>query len=351
MADEDKKDFFIINKDSFEKDFRKLYEEHFHPTSLIQFAFVLPFRLPANGLHFTTFPDKDIAHTFVFAQLGTIEEIPEGVLGSGQVRLPMGRTRVEMAFISARQIVWDDEKEEEGVALMQRTFDYLLEGLNVVLTAYILATSDATAQRVTQEMIGPLYFGRFVSLDNWEDARLGGYMNPKEPLIPARDALSAQEIQRWKEYFDRLGSEPLLLAKELDLSAARYGRQGLYPEAVIYAQVSVEVLVHLLYANLCSAEGKNVPPEIPFISIIKKEMPRRLGGNWNLNNERFPVGKWYKRTYELRNRIVHAGYNPTREETAEALNDAEEFREWLVSRATEKRKKYPKLASYLQDTI
>lgn len=338
---------FWIDRSLYEKDLKSSYVERFEPRTLIQFAVLLPFRVPARGLYVTLFPERDIAHTFLFHEIQVLEEIPEGVLGGDVLKLPQEKTRVEMAYVTAEELCWDDAKEEEGVHLMQEVFNTLVAGLNVVLTGYMLATQHIAAHRVTAEMIGPLYFGRFVPLDRWEEARVGGYLVHKEPLAPGREELTSAELERWKDYCNEMsqGENPFLVVRQIALTADRHLRDGSYSEAVVFAQTGVEVFLWSVYAALCSAEGKNAPPDVSFKALVKTEMPPRLGGNWSLTDNRFPAAKWYQQTYDLRNRIVHGGRFATKEQAAEALSAADEFYEWVVSRIEGRRKKYPRLAS------
>lgn len=337
---------FLIDKVLFDTEIKRSYITQFEPETMIQFAVLLPFRIPARGLCMTVFPERHVGQTFLFHEIQVIQEIPEGVLGTDLIKLPQDKTRVEMAYITSEELIWDNAKEEQGVHLMQEVFHALLAGLNTVLTGYVLATHHGAVHRVTEEMLGPVYFGRFVPLRKWDQTRLGGYL-VNEPLLPERDEVTAAQVERWKDRCNELskGENQFLIVQEIALTADRLLRQGLYPEAVVHAQTAVEVFLWSVYGALCSTEGKTVPPDMPFITLVKAEMPSRLGGNWSLKDSRYPTAQWFLKTYELRNRIVHGGRFPTKEEAAEAISAADEFRDWVVSRIEANRTKYSHLAS------
>jgi hypothetical protein len=346
---DEQEDIFRINAKSFESDFRTLYEGRFQPRYLVQFAVLLPYRIPVSAVHFTTVLNETAAHTFVFDQVQVIEEVPAGVLSRGQAPIPTGRTRVEMALVTADDTAWMSLENEELMSRMEHTFGELLRSLNVVLTAYLLSTSDVSVSRVTREMVSFVYFGRVVQIGHWAGAKRVGFLNVVRDPLTRPEQLDWPAIAKWKESFDRMEKDPFRVAREVEFAATRHLTQGMYPESVVYAQVSVEVFLSKVYAILCATEGKTVLDEIPLRSMVKSEFPPRLGGNWTVATRGTPVGKWHQDTYALRNRIIHAGYYPVLEETEGALKAADEFREWVVSRILEKRKRYPELASHFEE--
>ena len=50
--------------------------------------------------------------------------------------------------------------------------------------------------------------------------------------------------------------------------------------------------------------------EQPFKTLLSSQLAPRLGGSWDLTLERKPVGRYRADLYDLRNRIVHGGYQP-----------------------------------------
>lgn len=82
------------------------------------------------------------------------------------------------------------------------------------------------------------------------------------------------------------------------------------------------------------------------MAIIKKILPGYLGGSWDVTKDTTVVGKWYKNTYELRNKATHRGKIPNFQEVDEAIFDAVEFRKFVVERIKANKNKYVKLNEY-----
>lgn len=68
----------------------------------------------------------------------------------------------------------------------------------------------------------------------------------------------------------------------------------------------------------------------PFKKRIDSEIPKILGGQWNVKNEKTVVGAWYIKTYELRNRIVHGGYTPDDSEIFTAVSCEYDFINYVI---------------------
>jgi hypothetical protein len=46
-------------------------------------------------------------------------------------------------------------------------------------------------------------------------------------------------------------------------------------------------------------------------SLLNREIPKRLGGNWDRTSLTRVLGRYWRHLYTLRNRVVHAGYVPS----------------------------------------
>lgn len=173
------------------------------------------------------------------------------------------------------------------------------------------------------------------------------------------DCLNHFGNQRVQQFLDRNLGKQLLDCKRclpihrLHLFAERYFKSGYYHEAVIYAQISVEVFIRQVYIELLkeadqmtSEEVINVLEETPFMSIIKKKLHNYLGGNWDIKDYNTDISKWHEKTYTLRNQSIHIGRIPSLSETAEAIEAAINFRLFVLERIRDNQRKYPKLATY-----
>ena len=78
----------------------------------------------------------------------------------------------------------------------------------------------------------------------------------------------------------------------------------------------------------------------PFIKRINSEIPKILGGQWNIKDEKTIVGAWYIKTYGIRNRIVHGGYIPDDHEIFTAVSCEYDFINYVIELMNKSRYKY-----------
>jgi len=67
----------------------------------------------------------------------------------------------------------------------------------------------------------------------------------------------------------------------------------------------------------------------------------RLGGVWRREGPG-PVPAWFSRTAQVRHRVVHRGYRPTRKEAEESFAAVNELMTFICDRLAEKRRRYPR---------
>lgn len=110
--------------------------------------------------------------------------------------------------------------------------------------------------------------------------------------------------------------------------------RGEYKTAAIYYASAAEVLLHDVLLHLMWEEGltpQEASDEFDSVrgglrSRVRSLYQPRLKGGWDLTRD--PLRAWDINTAELRNRAVHAGYEPTVEEcraSYDALMDLEQF--------------------------
>jgi hypothetical protein len=82
-----------------------------------------------------------------------------------------------------------------------------------------------------------------------------------------------------------------------------------------------------------------------FDSRVKRELPSRLGGNWNFDLTG-PVSRWHIEASEVRHRVVHAAYEPTTAEAQAACEAVAELVTFLCDRlaSQEQLRRYPRTA-------
>lgn len=128
-------------------------------------------------------------------------------------------------------------------------------------------------------------------------------------------------------------------------------------EAVVMVAAAAEAMLNIVLAHMRWEEG--MTPEASaktwpdgLMTRVKTMFNARLGGTWDPTASG-PVGRWAQDVAALRNRVVHAGYTPTRDDAGLAMTAVEELLEYLGDRLTYGRnlRRYPRTASeFLRET-
>jgi len=194
-------------------------------------------------------------------------------------------------------------------------FHRSLEILNTFLTVLELAESDRRITRVSTHEIGPVVFRGALTRDGkW--VRLGDLLTHIEsypsPLEPQTNDSMKRQIEGALSSLQ--GGRPFILASLWHSRALRaFHVRGDYPDCIISAQTAAESMMYDLLRGLYVDLGNTsdqitakVKPDLPFRSLVTKEIPPRLGGNWSLTGTS-PVGKYWNSLYSLRNRVAHSG--------------------------------------------
>jgi hypothetical protein len=225
-----------------------------------------------------------------------------------------------------------------------------LEVLNTFLTVLELAESDRRISRVSTHEIGAVVFrGALTREGNW--IRLGDLVMHIDsypfPLRPeSYDALKRQMDSALQSL---QGGRPFVMATLWYGRALRaFHLRGDYPDCVVNAQTAAESMMYDLLRGLFIDLGKpskeiaaKVKPELPFKSLLTKEIPPRLGGDWNLYGSS-PIGRYWNALYLLRNRVAHAGYSPNSVETELALEAYLNVREYINELLWKRNSMYPR---------
>ena len=147
-------------------------------------------------------------------------------------------------------------------------------------------------------------------------------------------------------------------AREILFEAYIAMRQmGEYGEAVIKANTGSEVLMdsflsamlweeHFIDGTRPDAEAcGEVFAEGKAKTRMNNMMAPRLKGDWTSSSS--PIVKWVKGPHALRHRVVHGGYEPTRQEASDALKAVDELNRFLFDRLAAQRNKYMRAAVML----
>src|SRR5690606_3919166 len=115
-------------------------------------------------------------------------------------------------------------------------------------------------------------------------------------------------------------------------------------EAVVLIQTSIESFIKSVFIQLAIEENMEDEKIINCLgnykNLLSHQFKKRIGGNWNIEDSSGELGIYMAKTYELRNRIVHLGYEPHIVESNEALESALKFKEYVLNLLLSKNEKF-----------
>jgi hypothetical protein len=147
-------------------------------------------------------------------------------------------------------------------------------------------------------------------------------------------------------------ADPFFIASDFQFQAKRaLWREGNYRNCLIYAQVFGEMILD--QTVLCLAWEDDIEPRVACewferTNNVAKRATARLSkqlsgtGSWDYKSENTVLGLWVKEVSHIRNRVVHAGYEPTHEEACRALQSCERLASLIRERLINKIGKYPR---------
>lgn len=239
------------------------------------------------------------------------------------------------------------EKEDDGAYAFHRAF----ASFNGFLTAFDLAVSDSRISVVSTHEIGPLMFlGAIKGDGSWEP--LGEMMMHPESFPSLAEPVSFDSIEGQLESAMRdLRYGRLFLLSNLwhsrAIRALMY--RGDNTDAVVSLQTAVESMMYDLMRGLLVDSDKVSGSielkirDIPYRSLLLRELAPRLGGSWDLGAKSGgALARYWHSLYLLRNRVVHAGYEPTNPESEEALGSFFEIREHVSRLLWKRYPRYPR---------
>ena len=349
-------DEFTLNKNEYEEYFVPLLQEiNFNAKRIIQFGIMLPFFLRIPPLErYTSFSANEFLKSFSFLHFeyeqplfcGMINPINE--LASNN---KVGVTRVEMTYIDENV---DIEMTQDALS---NIFNMLLKDLNMILDAYELEVRNGFVYNLSREMFEPMCIWR--AIDNeWETNKNGMFILHHRANTGLRENfLNGTHLRNIGNNFGLIGANvnPFVLSELLVNVSRRMMTQGQYKEAVIFIQTSIEIFLSNLLIEFLKHEGekdeesKNKVSELPFLSIIKKEMAIRLGGSWDITKIGSELNIWYEKTYRIRNKIIHSGYQPTFDEVNEAMHSAGNFQKFILTQLKKRKSVYPNIVRYFSN--
>ncbi len=229
-------------------------------------------------------------------------------------------------------------------------FHRCLNSLNVFLTMMDLAVSDHRIRAVSTVEIGPVVLrGVFLRDGTW--MRLADvFMHPESfPYSLPVQSFDSLSKQIEGKFADLKGGRFFLTANLWFGRAVRAWRfRGDGPDCIVSLQTAAESTVHDLMRGILVNLAKTsqqianlIPPDLPYKSLLNREIARHLGGSWDLTGSG-AVGSYWSDVYQLRNRVVHSGYTPVTREVEQAMRSYLAFREFISVQLNAKAHCFPR---------
>jgi len=230
-------------------------------------------------------------------------------------------------------------------------FDRCVDRLSQVASSYRRAAMQPIARITRERLPFSIYYLTYDMSQpkaNWSHGLFLAHMSAPQLLVI--DPASPEQVADIKRHLAAsLGRQPLTPYVDRVVDAHHALRQGDTANAVILAQVGAEIFLDTLLALLVWEEGAS-PQEAAEDAFssgltrrVRNSFAPRLGGDWNLNGPG-SVGSWKRNLYELRGRVIHAGYEPARPEARQALQSLAALEDFAKGRVLEKRRQSPRTA-------
>ncbi|MDO6448993.1 hypothetical protein [Oceanobacillus profundus] len=341
---------FLIDEESYQLQYLPVFKDRYKVKirNLIQFSILLPFQIPFQDNSIISFPENDSILSYTLTNHINEKEYTGGSLVSSHV-IEYHLTKVEMSFFTSKNYYYLSEK------VLSDIFNVLLDGLNDFITAYLIKKKDVDIYKVSKEMLEPICVYRKVNIENNKfNNNENGLFMLNHNIVHMKDLLDFTTQSEVADYaiVVKDNINPFILSQELMLTAKRNFKQGFYKEAVLNAQTSIETFLRTIIKECLKIEGLNseeineFQESTNFITMVKRDFSKRIGGSWDITNIRKDVGRWYKDCYSLRNKIIHSGYNASFTEADNALDVAFRLRMFVYNRIL-KSKKYESISIYL----
>lgn len=343
----------MITEETYNKSFKNLFEKfEINQKFILQTKIELPFQIPVPDGYgvISNFDDRKEYWSFLYFTSRNIEK--QLNIFDESIPLKSKKTEVTLCVVGPEFKFDSYKKEDVEITLSNEHsyfFDKSLDHLNAIIIAYSIHFQDEYVYQITKFDLPPFCGYELINTTEWSVESILFALHSKIDVeieeITLKQCNALQSFSNHiitNEYMFLLPEKYLLLAKN------RLNK-GLFSEAVTFAQTAVEVKIKRLFYYFLETEGLNeneiseAMENTPFMSMIKKEMSKRLGGVWDITKEGSEIRNWYDRCYSLRNRVVHIGYNPELNETEQAINEAKTFAFYIVKLITKKKKTYPEL--------
>lgn len=253
------------------------------------------------------------------------------------------------------------EGDEISPTILSDAFDRGLAACREVQRAYYLARREPSrlVARESLPMAIPFAVRPLYDVDGSDlpfSVDLGMYLTNAN-VAASEKAWSAEDDASFREALRHRAAraafaESLDLAREAEVALYR---DGAYSAAVLAAATACETMLDDLLGLMLWEEGRRPEDAAAvfdsfLVARVKREYASRLGGEWSLDR-RGVVARWSADVAMLRNRIIHAGYEPTQAEAQGAFDVVSDLQTFLGDRVASRLRTYPRAASFIPGRV
>ena len=273
-------------------------------------------------------PDPWDAIATVFA-----DHFPARPRQDAQASLMLERTVVQITRLAPAEPIIPDVAQEPWIS---DQFDRGLDYLNEFLTLLASVSNEPAIGPIT---VYELPFAIPFVVRNLSDPELA-----ERPLEPCMLLLHANEpgvaddiplerfeqVGRVQAFQRRAGGHPFTAYAQAMVAARRSLDLGQLRVSVMEAGTGAELLVTTVVREAAAARGES-PTRIsgrvkaPFKNRFIEHFLPLTGLSGDIADKSTAPGRWWQDSYLLRNRVVHEGYAPSREEALNCLAAAREM--------------------------
>ena len=364
---DDLDDHYIFGKQFYHEN-KKVYEP-VNAQYILHTAVALPFYVPLDCLPYTIpffgLEEARCAITLIFSPIVESKVITGGFVQDRSHTYQKKRSRCELvvffiddsfivkdgpsvavSLLNAAQYVRqakdrDDPLDQDFVdathfmfSSVRTIIDRSLELVSSIVMAYSELQNDDSVFPVDTRHIEPVSHFRVIEPMQWTTYN---WMSMNNLYWPGEDPPVVQsEIARRVYSHSFVNQGGAFEEFQKHYWRARYElRLGETDLAVVYAVLSVEVLTSKIYVLYETGTGRDEQQvteefaEIPFKRVLDREMPRIIGGSWDLTARRSAPGKWYLGAYHLRNQTVHSGQIPEHMEAVSSMEQTDRLHQYI----------------------
>lgn len=343
----------LITEESYNKTFKSLFDSfEINQNYIFQTEIELPFEIPVPDGYVILSPlsERKCYWSMLYFTSKDYHVINKNF--DKETTFPSKKTLVNLCVIGD-EFNFDSYKVNDVDFELSNEHSYFfnksLEHLNATIMAYSIYSQDEYAFELTKYDLAPTCVYELIKTDDWKIDNILFILH--HTIDTPLKELSPQQSNALNKFSNHLivNDYIFMISEKYMLMSKNKLNKGQFSESVIFAQIAIEVKIKRIYYYFLKKEGLpkdqiiDALENIAFMSIIKKEIFKRLGGIWDITKPDSIIKEWYDKCYSLRNRVIHVGYTPALQETNLAVNGARNFALYITDLIRQRKKEYPEL--------